>query len=490
MTFSCYHVPSECESLISEGSFQTLEFENHGQKIKLTVPTLTVNQLDQVIHKVKRQQRDYVRKLQTNEIITIFDKAVQKWLDPSYEKRQQAEELLPIITGYDREMVRLFISRYLRQFRKENLQRMIDEDFSNPLILDEFRPRKAGGLYRAFGPNVVTHIFSGNVPALPLWSLAAGILLKSATIGKVSSSEPLFPVLFAKTIAEIDPALGDSLAILWWKGGESALESTSFSASNAVIAYGGKETIEQVRQKVPTHVTFHPHGHKVSFGLITKECLQATKSWETAKLAASDVSWFDQQGCLSPHVFFVERGGTYTPSDFAQMLANEMENFERTHPRASLNNSEKQAILTQRTKVEFESYESTELQLLKSENGTAWSVVYSSLKSEKKAFPISPLNRFVTVIPINHVSEITEYLSEVKGFVQTVGVGCSPQAFSNIINLLGDCGVNRICALGSMPHPQPGWHHDGRFHLADLVTFCDVESTLEMQMDLYDVNRD
>ncbi|OIJ19262.1 hypothetical protein BKP45_13985 [Anaerobacillus alkalidiazotrophicus] len=492
--FPCYFVPEQSKRLFGNVSLKTLTFENHGQKAELLVPNLNPELIEQVIKLIKKQQLEYMQNLRTNEIIDIMDEAIQKWLDPKYERRQYAEHLLPIITGYDHEMIRLFLSRYLRQFRKPKLQRMIDEDFPNPLILDEFRPRKSGGLYRAYGPNVITHIFSGNVPALPLWSLTAGLLLKSATLGKVSSSEPLFPVLFAETLREIDAELAESIAILSWKGGNSELEDVSFSHSNAVIAYGGDKAINNIKQKVPSHVSFHAHSHKISFGVVTKECLATTKAWQTAKLAAYDVSWFDQQGCLSPHVFFVERGGKYSPRELAQMLANEMENFQTTHPRASLTKEEQHAILKHRLNVEFESFTNNKVELIKCENSTAWTVVYRDMGENKSIgdtlFPFSPLNRFVTIIPIENVFEIKEYSKNIEGHIQTVGVGCSPKQFSSIISLLGQCGVNRICALGSMPHPQPGWHHDGRFHLADLVRFCDVESSLEDQMDQFDPNRE
>ncbi|MBP3951925.1 acyl-CoA reductase [Halalkalibacter suaedae] len=490
--YKCYFVPSQCKDLFEGAAFKTLVFENHGERVELAVPELTPDMVAQVIETIKKQQQTYLKTLKTNDVIAIMDQAVQKWLDPQYELRQLAERWLPVITGYDREMIRLYINRYLRQFRKEKLQRMIDEDFPNPLILDEFRPRKSGGLYRAYGPEVMTHIFSGNVPILPLWSLTAGILLKSATFGKVSSSEPLFPVLFAKTLQEIDPDLAEAIAIVSWKGGEDALEKLSFSQSNAVIAYGGKEAIERIKEKVPSDVTFHAHGHKVSFGMLASECLAATKVWRTAKLAAHDVSWFDQQGCLSPHVFFVERGGKYGPREFAEMLANEMGNFQSMHPRATLTEEEQHAIVSQRSVLEFESYESEKVNLIKSEGNTAWTVVYRELTTNttEELFPFSPLNRFITVIPVDNMLEVKQYIKGMTGYIQSVGVGCAPQHLTSIISMLGDAGVNRICAVGSMPQPQPGWHHDGRFHLADLVRFCDVESSLEDQMDEFDPYRD
>lgn len=491
--FSCFYVPEQCKDLFQDVPLKSLGFENHGQRIKLDFPILSPFIIEKTTTALKQHQREYLSTLKTNDIIDILDEAVQKWIDPRYELRQFAEQWLPIITGYDREMIRLFLSRYIRQFRKEKLQRMVDEDFSNPMILDEFRPRKSGGLYRAYGPELVTHIFSGNVPVLPLWSLSAGLLLKSATLGKVSSSEPLFPVLFAQTLKEIEPRFANGLAILWWKGGEETIERAAFSRSNAVVAYGGKETIESVKQEVPAQTRFLAHGHKVSVGVISKEFLSVTKGWQTAKLAAHDASWFDQQGCLSPHVFYVERGGSISPRDFAGMLANEMENFQQKHPRAQLTEEEHHAIVKMRSKIEFESFTNDQIDLIKSEQNSSWTVAY--LEGEeiqtKRDFPFSPLNRFITVIAVESVLDVRDYVKELAaGYIQTVGVGCSPQMFQHIIHMLGSCGVNRICALGSMSHPEPGWHHDGRFHLADLVHFCDVEGSLENQMDEFDPYRD
>lgn len=480
MVVQGYYLANEIEQT------QILTFENHGKKADVKVPRLTQKQMMNIIQYVKEHRNHYLKDLRTNEIIDIIDQAVQKWLNPNYELRQLAEEMLPVITGYDQEMVRLFLTDYLRNFRKEKLQRIVDEDFSNPLVLDEFRPRKAGGLTRAYGPECITHIFSGNVPALPLWSLVSGLLVKSATIGKVSSSEPLFPALFAQTLAEVDEKLAKSIAVLWWKGGQEELERNAFNESEAVIAYGGDRTVNHVAGRVPSHVRFLPHGHKVSFGVITKECLTGSLAWQTANLAAKDASWFDQQGCLSPHVFYVERGGKFTPQDFTHMLAHEMENFDHKMPRSRLTTEEVSAIMKVRSDVEFQSFTNKQIDMIASEHGTSWTVIYREKQTE---FPFSMLNRMVTVIAIDTIEEITEKVHEVKDFVQTAGVACPPQRLQALINLLGECKVNRISFLGEMSQPEPGWHHDGRFNLADLVYWCDVESSVEVNMDKFDPYR-
>jgi hypothetical protein len=479
----CGHVPFLSEA---EVSWKPLYFANHGKELQLYVPELTVDQLTNMAQQMKKQRKAYLASLPVGEIVDVIDQAVCKWLDPAYEKRKLAMEWLPAITGYHPEMITLFLPRYLRRFRKESLLRMIDEDFANPLVLDEFRPRKAGGWTRAYGPDFITQIYSGNVPALPLWSIASALLLKSSAIGKVSSAEPLFPVLFAKTLEEISPSISQCLAMIWWKGGEETLERVCYQHSEAVVAYGSERTIEAIASKVPPAIRLVSHSHKVSFGVVTQECLDLTKARETAKLAAYDASWFDQQGCLSPHVFFVERGAKVTPKEFAQMLAQEMANFEQRMPRAVLSPEESQMIRQLRAQVEFESYnESSHVQLLQSPMGTAWTVIYR----ETQEFPLSPLNRVVSVVPYDREEQLTRSLHAVRPWLQTAGIACPPEKFRSLIRLLGDSGVNRICALGHMPQPEAGWHHDGRFALADLVRWCDVESSTEHRMEDYDPNR-
>lgn len=469
-------VPSIISPSYEERTFDSLS---------LLVPKLTSEELKQVILHLKHQQRK-LQARKTNDIIDILDQAIQLWLDPNYHYRKLAEELLPIVTGYDSEMIRVFLYSYLRSFRKEKLQRMVEVDFPNPLVLDDFRPRSSGGLTRAYGPELITHVLSGNVPALPLWSLVSGLLVKSSTLGKLSSSEPLFPSLFVETLKEIDRDLAESIAIIWWKGGEEELERIAFSSSEAVIAYGSEKSIDSIRKKVPPHVNLYAHGHKLSAGFIAKDCLQRVLVTETARRAAKDASQFDQQACLSPHVFFVEEKGNVTVGEFASLLAQEMNNYEVKMPRARLSEQENQAIIQARSTFQFQAFQTNKIALFESEKSTSWTVVYDK---KTTSFPISPLNRFVYVIPVMSIDDVPSYLHEVRGLLQTFGVACTPNNFRSIIEVLGQCGVSRVTFLGRMGEPEPGWHHDGRPHLADLVRWVDVEASVEIEMDAYDPNR-
>ena len=52
--------------------------------------------------------------------------------------------------------------------------------------------------------------------------------------------------------------------------------------------------------------------------------------------AAADVAAWNQMGCLSPHLIYVEEGGDLSAEQFAEALAKEMERREAAEPRGEL----------------------------------------------------------------------------------------------------------------------------------------------------------
>ena len=105
-------------------------------------------------------------------------------------------------------------------------------------MLDGFQPLRKGGYGRAFGPALIGHVWAGNVPGLPLWSLISGLLVKSANIGKLPSAEPLMAGWFAAAVADIEPRLADCIGIVWWKGGDEVRQQALLDEACLVLAYG------------------------------------------------------------------------------------------------------------------------------------------------------------------------------------------------------------------------------------------------------------
>ena len=452
--------------------------------VALRMPVVTPELVELVAQRLLAAQATYLSERPVMEIVEVLGRVMSRWYDPEHPGRRTAEELLPAITGYAPEMVRRGLRRYLKTFRRDRLLRFLAQDFDNPLVLDGFQPARGGGRSRAYGPRLIAQVFAGNVPGLPAWNLICGLLVKSASLGKAAADEPLFAVLFARSVADEDPELARCLAILHWRGGDEAIERALFAHADAVTATGGLRAMESLAQRVPIGIPFVPYGHKVSFGVVGREALALNRYAETARRAAGDVSQYDQQGCLSPHVLFVERGGAVDARTFAVTLAASMERFERDRPRAAIPLEAAAAIEYVRSEYELRSYDESErLAVMGSADGDAWTVVYDEAPER---FEVSPLNRVVRVHPIDGIDALPTLLAPLRRHAQTAGIACAPARADHWSSVLGRCGVDRICAIGQMPEPAAGWHHDGRGNLSALVRWVDLEAAAEADLERYD----
>ncbi|MDB5946785.1 MAG: acyl-CoA reductase, partial [Ramlibacter sp.] len=147
--------------------WQTLKFGSGSTRLDVSVPVLTGVQMTALAQRVKQASRLHLKTMEVSRIIAVIDSAIARLLDPADPYRQEAERLLPTVTGYDAEMVRLGLTAFFKTFRAPQLQRFVAEDFGNPKLLDQFQPRPKGGVAMAFGPELLVHIWAGNVPALP-----------------------------------------------------------------------------------------------------------------------------------------------------------------------------------------------------------------------------------------------------------------------------------------------------------------------------------
>ena len=417
-------------------------------------------------------RKAYLARLPMAEIVEILDAAVGLWLEPGSPWLEAASRRIAAITPYCETMVRTGLQRLLEGCRKGALLNLLQAELGDPGVLDAFGPRPgAHGSHRATGPALTTHIFSGNVPGLPAISLIHGFLVKSANLGKPSSEEPVFPALFARSIAAVDPKLAAATAILPWKGGDLAVEAAAFAASEAVIAYGNDASIGKIRGRVPDRVRFVSHGHRVSIAVVGREALQPGSLQRLAERLAYDVSLFDQQGCVSPHVIYVERGGAIPPEAFAERLAGAMALFERAMPRGRLAIEETSAIQQVRTEAELRELREEPIRLFLSPGGTAWTVIYE----DDPTFVPSCLNRVVRVKALADMAEVPNLVRPISRYLQTVGTAMPQGRRDRLAEALAPLGVCRVCSVGDMPHPPLAWHHDGGFSLLPLLRWTSIE---------------
>ncbi|MEI6083806.1 MAG: acyl-CoA reductase [Verrucomicrobiota bacterium] len=405
----------------------------------------------------------------TDAIITAIAQAASHWLAPNSHWRARAIAEAPGPTRFSEAMIHEAIQLTFGSLTFEALGELLDRELGNRRVLDEFclRGRVQS---RAHGPRLITHILAGNVPSPGIISLCRGLLLKSANLVRTSTHDPIFPVLFAESLREVDPELADCLAVLSWPREETALTQAALATANAVLAYGDDTTIGQLRRLTPEGAQFLGYGSKVSFGVIAKEAMTEENLPALAEAAAFDVSIYDQQGCLSPHVIYVEERGPLGPRKFAEALAQAMDVYQQRVPRGQLTIEEAAAVSQLRQAYEFRGATDRRVAVWASPTPNEWTVIYE----DDPSFSPSCLNRTVYVKPTDSFKRVLDSVQRYSDRISTVGVTPLNERAMTFAADLAKMGVHRVCQLGQMQRPPLSWHHDGRPNLADLVRWTDV----------------
>jgi hypothetical protein len=438
--------------------------------------TLSPAMIAEACQTLRRNREQYLLHRSTDGMVKILCEVAGAWLQPHFPYRKLALELGPAETGFSRETIAKGLDNFFRQFTPDNFHSLFVQELGDVKRLDKFvstRPEEnSNRASLAVGPEFLVHITAGNIPNPVLMSIALGLLTRSAQFVKCASGSAFLPRLFAHSIYEADPKLGACLEIAAWRGGNADLENVLFAEADCVTATGGDETLDKIRKRLPAKTRFLGYGHRVSFGFVAHESLSALRAKKIITAAADDVVAWNQLGCLSPHVIYVEAGGDVSPENFAEMLADELERREQTEPRGELPSEHAAAIASRRAIYEVRAAHSPETtRHWCSKNSTAWTVVYEA----DPRFQISCLNRFIYIKPVADLKSALQGADEVHGKVSTVGVAAPEHNTADLAAKLARWGATRVCPLGQMQNPPLTWRHDGRPALGDLVTWTDCE---------------
>ena len=436
---------------------------------------LSATMISEACQTLKRNRDQHLMRRSTTSLFGVLSGLAESWLDADYPFRQLALKLGPSATGFSAATLRGGLDAFFGQLTEDNMRALLQQELGHPERLDRFvstvSEHKAQRTALATGPRLLLHFAAGNLPCPTLMSIALGLLARSGQFVKCASGTAFLPRLFAHSLYQVEPKLGACLEIAEWKGGRLDLEQALYLEADCVTATGRDETLAEIRRHLPAHTRFLAYGHRVSFGYITHEVLSSYGAKKIAARAAADVVAWDQQGCLSPHLFYIEHGGAVSPELFAEMLAAELAKHESAEPRASIPVTEAAAIASRRALYEVRAAASTDTRQWQSQGSTAWTVVYEA----DPRFQLSCLNRFIYVKAVASLTEAVRAAEPVRGQVSTVGLAATGEKAELAATEWARWGATRICAIGQMQNPPLTWRHDGRPSLGDLVTWTDWE---------------
>ena len=348
-------------------------------------------------------------------------------------------------------------------------------------------------------PGFVLGYGAGNVPgtALLIALLAGSTTLAGdsppAVLVRNSRREPIFSPFVLSEIEEVDSELVAATAVLVWDYGDRALQERLLAESDLVIAAASDETIREIGAQITiantsrdrrAGIRYHQHGHKVSFSAISKDalkkeltCLDGAQPFIDilAYLAGLDSVYWDQYGCLSARMHFIEEGGEgyYSAGEYAGSLCQQLRTLGAMLPRGAAplrlvrDSFDRYKLLEQRGKVQVVSDYRDDFLLVIDRRQVAREEFFATVNSCS--------GRVIIVRPVADLMEFPEgYLSlipphNLQSLSVAFGSGALTERHLQFAKACARRGVTAIRTLGRGAFPQLAYSWDGLVPL-DLVS--------------------
>ena len=430
----------------------------------VTYPQLTTEGVERICRALI-ESAERLRQRPVAEIVAAIDAAAGLLMTAG----PALDELTAAIaehTHYSIEMSAHVIERMAADWRSAKLFEMLHNELRDPRVLDGFV--QVGSVrQRVTAPQLSLHVFSGNVPGVAVTSIIRALLVKSAVLGKAASGEPLLAAAFAHALSTVDRDVGAAVAIAYWPGGTEDLESAALRFAGAVVHYGSDESITDMRRRLPPHTELVEHGPRISFGLVARDALEEHSIDALANDIAYAVATFDQQGCVSPHVLYVETGGRVSPRQFAVRIATALADLQRILPAGPIGAREAISIRATRSQAEFRAIAGRDV-LVYGPPSLEHTVIYD----DEPAFAASCLSRTIRVHPVGDLAVVPPLVAPYRAVLQSAAIAGGIS--DGLLEELARAGVTRVTRFRDLPWPSASSHHDGRSPL-ELLRWVDAD---------------
>lgn len=442
----------------------------------VTTPAITPDMV-QALFADAHDSLERLRQTPISALAAVLDRVGQKLANPQHPVRQRILEQMPALLSFSPEMIAAGLDAIVWILRYDNLMKRLAVDLDDPDYIDRFvwNPR-FGGYLRATPKGVVAHVSASNVFVSAVDTLVQGIMTKNANVLKMSSFDPVFPLLFAQVLQECDVQglITPSIALLPFKGGDQAIEAVIKQQADLIVVYGGQETVEVYRSGRGLHTDVLEFGPKYSLAVLDRTALTEDNRRAVADELARDFSMWEQAACSSPHSVFVY--GQETAQQFAQTLAQALDAFERVCPQAPINMHEQTEITRTRELARVEQALGQAELLIPAVSDQRWTVVLQ----KAPVFKVSCQHRTAFVVAIDSDEDLYATLAPQGAFIQSVGILADSARLFALADRLVASGADRITAIGHMHRRKHGTPHDATRGLAHMVRWVSIGHELPL----------
>jgi long-chain-fatty-acyl-CoA reductase len=435
---------------VGEAGVHTLRYDNG---VVVRVPCLREEHLDSIAGEAAPSARA-LSTLGIDEIARFLNEVGDRWLARVSAGRALAQAFAPRITGFSPGMLEAdydTIGHFLVQ--RFHTWDTVAAELGHERIFDEWIPRQMCHV-RAFPRGLLVQYLVGNLPLAGLYTVLRGIISRNANLLKLPTRDPVSAVGLVLAMREVDPdhPVTRAQSVAYWPRG-SALGDRCLAAADAVCVWGGARAVEAVKRKVRANVPVSEYGPRWSASVID---LTACDPEDAAVRLVEDVSFYDQEACLSTQRAFV----IGDPEAFRALLRRYFDLFAERYPLSGGRD-----VLAHRAA----SLQEARFLGLPVDEGADWAVVVLR-DGERPPLP-HPLTRTLFLHPVGSVEEVT---GQLDAYTQTLSVLPFSLA-GRYRDAWALAGADRVVELGWSRLPRQGFTHDGTYGLHPLVRLVVTE---------------
>jgi hypothetical protein len=354
-------------------------------------------------------------------LLDLWSEAVERLRDRGSPERAALDPAMSRSCGLSIEGLRAGLETVLRGVRRDAARRLLAEP--------------AAGAPSAKHGSLTLVVLAANLPGLAAQPLLRGLARGDAVLLKSPRAEPHFAPTLVRVLTALEPAFGECVAAVTWRGGDRRIEEPLAARAGRIEVFGDAETIASWRALASGTLT--TYGPRASIGLVAR----GADLGAAARGLARDIALFDQHGCLSPQAIFVE--GDAAP--LAERLALELARLAGELPAGPPRPEQASAVQQLRGEAAMRGLLAPALPL---EAGTV--VVEPRVELRP-----SPGLRTVRIHPLASLDALPAALLSWHGRIQ--GAAFAGELPAACLEALLRSGVTRIAPAGELQHPEADW---------------------------------
>lgn len=371
------------------------------------------------------------------------------WLEPGSLWMQRAVTALAESGPFSRPMLDFGLRRMIEPLSYAALEALVRREIGDWSALEQQGGRR-----------LIVHVLPSNLPGHAAIPSALTLLLRCGGLLKSGRDDRVFAPLWVESICALDPEVGACLEPVYWAGAvpAGALEAALAGAGLVVASGGDAAMADLARRCAVAAIPFIGHGHRISAALVVGDAIER----RTAAALADDVALWDQLGCLSPQVCFVE-GSRLVARQFAEAVCGELAARATALPSGRRSAGETLDLRRFREAAAWRGFGAGERVLYECGGAGDGSI---AIEDEVGLRP-TPLHRCLRIVAVERVEEALVVLRTHSRLLEGVGVGVGTDAFPGIANRLREIGAHHVVPLGTMQSPDLSWRQGGRPRIAE-----------------------